>query len=57
MLFNAFPRASHATVHDCIVSTATLRVQANPDNPNRQSIAGGLADLQAAYSCVRRNFT
>lgn len=57
LLFNAFPGASQATVHDCIVNTATTSVRSNPDNPNRQSIARGLVDLEAAYRCVRGNPT
>lgn len=53
LLFNAFPGSTQAQVYNCIVSTATRPVTANPENPNGQRIANGIVDLQAAYNCLR----
>ena len=51
LLFNAFPEATQSQVYNCIVSTATRPVRANPNTPG-QFIAGGLVDLEAAYNCM-----
>ena len=56
LLFNAFPEASQSQVYNCIVSTATRPVRANPNTPG-QFIAGGLVDLEAAYTCMKNTPT